>query len=224
MKNESAYKVLGLNEGASLEEIKSAYRRLAMKHHPDRGGDADEFKKVQAAYDYLNAIGDHVELRKRPQPSASFNTADFQEVFDLMKQYLRTAVLEIPEVSWYDAINGTAAVKKGVPPGGTYLIGDKICRVKKINLKPGLTFKNQYLSSDDLFVGDIIGGVVLTEEQMTAGCWISIDDPFESQKLKVRVPAGSKFGQTLKIRGKGYWNWKRGPISRADLYIKLEQQ
>jgi DnaJ-class molecular chaperone len=44
------YSTLGLNKGASAEEIKKAYRTLAMKHHPDRGGDQSEFQKIQEAY------------------------------------------------------------------------------------------------------------------------------------------------------------------------------
>lgn len=48
------YHTLGVQPGASQEEIKKAYRKLAAKHHPDRGGDAEEFKKVQEAYDYLS--------------------------------------------------------------------------------------------------------------------------------------------------------------------------
>ena len=49
------YTTLGIPRGASEQEIKSAYRKLAMKHHPDRGGDATEFQKIQEAY---NVLGD----------------------------------------------------------------------------------------------------------------------------------------------------------------------
>ena len=39
--NESYYKALGLAKNAEEKEIKSAYRKLALKHHPDRGGDPE---------------------------------------------------------------------------------------------------------------------------------------------------------------------------------------
>ncbi len=45
--------VLELSGNPSWEEIKKQYRKLAMQHHPDRGGDAMLFKKIQAAYEIL---------------------------------------------------------------------------------------------------------------------------------------------------------------------------
>ena len=39
------YNILGIKSTASKEEIKKAYRKASLKHHPDRGGNAEEFKK-----------------------------------------------------------------------------------------------------------------------------------------------------------------------------------
>lgn len=47
------YATLGLKRGASPEEIKKAYRSMAMKHHPDRGGDEKKFKEISQAYEFL---------------------------------------------------------------------------------------------------------------------------------------------------------------------------
>jgi curved DNA-binding protein len=48
------YQTLGLDQNATPEQIKKAYRSLAMKHHPDRGGDQAKFKEVSVAYDTLS--------------------------------------------------------------------------------------------------------------------------------------------------------------------------
>ncbi len=53
------YQILGLNDGASLEEIKKAYKEYVKHYHPDMHGNSEFFKKrfqeVQEAYDYLMA-------------------------------------------------------------------------------------------------------------------------------------------------------------------------
>jgi curved DNA-binding protein len=49
------YQTLGVDASATQDEIKSAYRKLAMKHHPDRmGGDDSKFKEIQNAYGTLS--------------------------------------------------------------------------------------------------------------------------------------------------------------------------
>ena len=73
------YGALGLSKGASAEEIKKAYRKLAREHHPDKNqGDAaaeERFKEIQHAYDVLS----DPEKRKAYD---SFGSADGRAGFD----------------------------------------------------------------------------------------------------------------------------------------------
>jgi len=51
------YEVLGIERSASDEDIKKAFRKMAMKHHPDRNhedGAAEKFKEINEAYEVLS--------------------------------------------------------------------------------------------------------------------------------------------------------------------------
>ena len=50
------YKVLGVDSNSSQDVIKRAFRKLSLKHHPDRGGNAEEFKKINEAYSTLSDV------------------------------------------------------------------------------------------------------------------------------------------------------------------------
>eukprot|EP00428_Durinskia_dybowskii_P015666 CAMPEP_0170223708 /NCGR_PEP_ID=MMETSP0116_2-20130129/11554_1 /TAXON_ID=400756 /ORGANISM="Durinskia baltica, Strain CSIRO CS-38" /LENGTH=449 /DNA_ID=CAMNT_0010474411 /DNA_START=44 /DNA_END=1394 /DNA_ORIENTATION=+ len=52
--NEKLYSTLGVDRHASDEAIKKAYKKQAMKHHPDRGGDEATFKEISRAYEILS--------------------------------------------------------------------------------------------------------------------------------------------------------------------------
>lgn len=70
------YNILGINKTASQDEIKKAYRTLAMQHHPDRNGGNDSmFKKINEAYDTLKDPAKREEY-DNPQPTINFNTSN----------------------------------------------------------------------------------------------------------------------------------------------------
>jgi DnaJ family protein A protein 2 len=52
--NKALYDCLGVAKEATQDEIKKAYRKLAIKHHPDKGGDVEKFKEITAANEVLS--------------------------------------------------------------------------------------------------------------------------------------------------------------------------
>jgi len=93
------YKILGVSQNASQEEIKKSYRRLAHKYHPDKGGgDEEKFKEANEAYQVLGnekkrreydrygqVFGDQGTGQSEPWGFGNFGGAevnfDFGEIF-----------------------------------------------------------------------------------------------------------------------------------------------
>jgi DnaJ-class molecular chaperone len=66
------YSILGVPKGSSDQDIKKAYRKLAMQHHPDRGGDQNKFQQIQEAYDTLSDPAKRSQY-DNPQPQGNFS-------------------------------------------------------------------------------------------------------------------------------------------------------
>lgn len=84
------YSILGLKRNATQDDIKKAYRKLAMKNHPDRGGDSNQFAKISEAYEILSDPQKRSQY-DNPQPQYRFNSNDFSgmygfDPFDMMFQ------------------------------------------------------------------------------------------------------------------------------------------
>ena len=52
--NNEYYELLHVKKNATSSEIKKSYRKLAMKHHPDKGGDPEKFKEITEAFEVLS--------------------------------------------------------------------------------------------------------------------------------------------------------------------------
>ena len=73
--NKNLYEVLGVNKTANLAEIKSAYRALVKKHHPDRGNDSKIIIELNKAWEILK----DPNLRKEYDNTNSNELSSFQE-------------------------------------------------------------------------------------------------------------------------------------------------
>jgi len=83
------YEVLGVPRDAAKDEIKRSYRKLALQHHPDKGGDAEKFKELSEAYAVLSdeekrrlydQFG-HAGVDQRYSQEDIFRGADFGDIF-----------------------------------------------------------------------------------------------------------------------------------------------
>lgn len=126
------YQILGVRNNASQEEIKKAYRSLAAKHHPDRGGDTKKFQEIQSAYDVL---GDPQKRQQYDNPQPQFNQfggmppgfedifasfgAPFGDFFGRRAGPMRNRTLQMQTyINLEDAFNGKDLVAEIILPSG----------------------------------------------------------------------------------------------------------
>lgn len=87
MANKDYYEILGIARGAKQDEIKAAFRKKAMEHHPDKGGDAAKFKEINEAYQVLGSADTRTQydqygssfeqMRRQGYQGAGFDPREF---------------------------------------------------------------------------------------------------------------------------------------------------
>lgn len=104
------YNILGVSQNASKEDIKKAYKKLAMKHHPDKGGDPKKFQEITNAYDALT--------NEKHDSMNTFNPFEEMDIFshffgnmNKQTQQNKRVLRKIINISMYDAYHG---VKKKI--------------------------------------------------------------------------------------------------------------
>jgi curved DNA-binding protein len=148
------YSILGLSKSASTDEIKKAYRSMAMKHHPDRGGDESKFKQINEAYEILSDPEKKQMVDMGVDPKAQqqgpggfqqgpfefhFGSGNFEDVFSQFgfgfggrRSQKRNRSINITvEISLEDVLTGKEInAEISVPNGST--------RTITINVPPGI--------------------------------------------------------------------------------------
>jgi curved DNA-binding protein len=195
------YKILGVNKTASKNEIKKAYRKLAMKYHPDHTkGDksAEEtFKNISEAYAVLS------DKEKRKQYD-TFGSAGFQQ---------RYSQEDIFKGSDFESILSELFGGSGRFGGGG--------RGMRFSFDGGGPFGSYQRQQQAHPKGsDLEYELPLTLEEVAAGTQkiVSFQHKGHSEKITVKIPKGMISGKKLRVSGKGEPSPYGGPT--GDLYIK----
>ena len=195
------YKMLGVKKTASETEIKKAYRKLAMKYHPDHSkGDksAEEtFKKISEAYAVLS------DKEKRKQYD-TFGSAGFQQ---------RYSQEDIFKGSDFESILSELFGGSGRFGGGG--------KGMRFSFDGGGPFGGYQRKQQAQPKGsDLEYELALTLEDVAAGTQkiVSFQHKGRNEKITVKIPKGMISGKKLRIAGKGEPSPYGGPA--GDLYIK----
>jgi curved DNA-binding protein len=196
----SLYETLGVSENATPEEIKKAYRKLARKYHPDINKDPgaqEKFKEINAAYEVLSD----------PEKKAKYDQFGDQ-IFggQSFSDFSRSqgANIDIEEI--LRAVFGGGAF--GGASGG-------FGGFDSFGGAGGFSrggFGSRY-SAPDL---DIRRKITIPFITSVIGGKYHID--LDGESFDIKIPAGIKSGETLRVRGKG----KSYNNQRGDLLITVE--
>ncbi|WP_373478728.1 DnaJ C-terminal domain-containing protein [Geminocystis sp.] len=211
------YSVLGVNKSSTSEEIKKAFRKLAVKYHPDRNPDnkasEEKFKEISEAYEVL---GDTEKRQK----------------YDQFGRYWQQS--ESRQSPWANSTSSNTKVNVNDFKFGDYanfddFINDLLGR-PFANNNPRNTstsgfsnsggFGTQSQSFSNAKGSDIEKTINLKYSQAYHGIETKLN--LGAETVNVKIPAGAKNGTKIRLRGKGQLN----PLSkqRGDLYLKVELQ
>ena len=188
------YSILGVKDDASAEEIKSAYKKLARKYHPDVSSEPEaqeKFKNIGEAYDVLKSKekrAEYDQLRAYMTGKGGFQS---------------TAMFGEDDVGFDDLIRSLFGSKSGYR--SEYRQGPS--RHKADNKVKGDDKRYRLqISLDEVFLGG--------ERE------IRLSDHEGERSINVKIPAGMVPGRELRLKGQG--NAGSGGGVRGDLFLEIE--
>jgi curved DNA-binding protein len=193
------YQTLGVEKNASIGDIKKAYRKLAMKYHPDHAkGDKtaeEKFKKITEAYAVLS------DPEKRKQYD-TYGSADFQQRYSQEDIFRNFDIGDILKEFGFgggfsNAGSGFRYSFGGSPFGG----GRQQRAVKGTDLVYELP-------------------VTLREAATGTSKAIAFEHQGRRENISVKIPKGMQSGKRLRLPGKGDPSPSGGPA--GDLYVKIK--
>ena len=227
------YQVLNISTDATDEQIKSAYKKMAKKYHPDVGGDSETFYKISQAYqtlidpsakqdyDYYNGFTNHIVDREQAYYESIKNrdiiltqTISIEDVFtgktviikyNLSDDSLEKVTIDIPRgIKNNDILRVQEA-------GDNYIEGNpRGDLLIKIKVKNNKDFTRD---GDNLIVTKMINAL-----DLITGCGIVCEIPYYGS-VDLDIPHGTQQGTIFSIPGFGFPNINTGKTGA--LYIKI---
>jgi curved DNA-binding protein len=205
------YKILGVDKKASQDDIKKAYRKLAVKYHPDRNPEDPK------AEEHFKEIGEAYEVLKDPEKREKYD-----QLGSDWKNYQQSGYQNFDEFFGKSGYGGRGARNVHFEFGGN--MGDFFG-------ESGFSdFFNQFFGgghqqqsrAESFYSGpqvgrDYEGEVNITLEEAYSGVSRLVN--VNNSKLRIKIKPGIRDGQALRIKGKGEKGRAGG--SHGDLYIKV---
>jgi curved DNA-binding protein len=192
------YSVLGIPKVSSDEEIKKAYRKQAMKYHPDRNeGDTkaeSKFKDISEAYAVLSD-------KKKRQEYDQFGSEGFHQKFSQEDIFRDFDVNDILRGFGFGSNAGNSFQGGGFPGGG-----NPFQRPNPKNVKPPTLVKELSIGFEEAALGSQRN--------------ISISRNGVIDETSIKIPSGVTNGIILRLKGKGHLS--PDGKNQGDLHLKIQ--
>jgi curved DNA-binding protein len=195
------YQILGISKNASQEDIKKAYRKLAMKYHPDRNSGNEQwanekFKEVNEAFSVLGDPQKKKQYDRFGTVGAAgdiFGSGYTRTTFeDLMKDFGGAGLrFDFLDNIFGDSLRGTGFSFKSFGRG----FGRR--RGMRFETQDGINLEEIFGQAQRSQGRDVRYEITISDEQATKG--LEKDLVRRGKKLRVKIPAGVKSGNRVRL-------------------------
>jgi curved DNA-binding protein len=208
------YKILGVKKDSSTQDIKKAYRKLAMKYHPDRNkGDKEaeeKFKKISEAYAVLS------DSEKRKQYD-TFGASGFQQRYSQEDIFRGFDLGDILKEFGLGGMGGGFRSSGGQgSPFETFFFQSGGPGTGRTSFRTSA--QQQVKGNDVTYELSVSLNEILNGSEKT----ITLRRENKTENVSVKIPKGIKSGQKLRLTGKGSPSPYGGPP--GDLYLVIHEQ